>query len=136
MTHVIQLSIPIYESMLCLAYSGPCDRLLQEFPAAILDDDWSEIGEYQALVDHLQTSDVSEKNREKMKAQIRAKQICHGPTIRFRLPGDHGTSEITGAIFRWGITFRSGEPFSETMRTTIEAFLKSFTIGTVESYSH
>ena len=134
MTHVCRLSIPIYETVLCLAYSGAADRLLQSFPEAVLEDEWLEIAEYQRLECFLEQSETDATIGSTMLRQLRSKQLSHGPTLAFRL----ATSEaapIRGTFNRWGFTFTSDEAFGETTRLRIVTFLRSFGIGTTECYT-
>lgn len=134
MSHVIQLSIPMYDSVLCLAYWGACERLSEHFPEAVFAEEWSEVSEYQRLLEHLEQSNAPEETRRVMTAQMRTRHIKHGPTIDFKLPRREGRGEITGSLSRWQIAFHSETPFAEPMKAAIGAFLKTFAVGTVESY--
>ncbi|TLD70523.1 hypothetical protein FEM03_12420 [Phragmitibacter flavus] len=128
------MSIPIYETVLWLAYSGAADRLLQSFPEAVLEDEWLEVAEYQQLECLLEQSETDATIGSTMLRQLRSKQLSHGRTVAFRL----ATSEaapICGTFNRWGFTFTSEEAFGEATRLRIVVFLQSFGIGTMECYT-
>jgi hypothetical protein len=135
MTHICRLSIPIYETVLCLAYFGAADRLMRAFPEAVFEDEWLEISEYQRLERFLVQSETDATIGSTMLRQLRSKQLSHGPTLAFHLPPSEGEPMIRGSFNRWGFTFASNEAFGEPLRVRIFAFLQSFTIGTVECYT-
>lgn len=134
MTHIHRLEIPIYDSLLCLAYSGAGEKLRDAFPAAVMGEDWFEIGEYNRLEEFLREREVNRETAETMLRQIRSKQLSHGPTLMFEIPATETCPSIQGSFNRWGFTFRSSQPLPPEMDAAISTFLHSFGIGTVESY--
>lgn len=135
MANVIWLRIDIYDSVLCLAYSGTAERLIAAFPQTTFEDDWAEIAEYQTLEAFVRSKEMPGEQRETMLRQLRTKQISHGPTLRFSLQGPDDEKITRGSIFRWGITFRRNSEFTDEATVQLVQFLNSFGVGEVESYS-
>ncbi len=135
MKHISRLTIPINDSVLCLACSGAADRLLEAFPDAEINGEWVEVTEYRHFVNFLRENATDGATAETMLRQLRSKHIAHGPTCRFRIPASEIRQEIRGSFNRWGFTFTSLQPFHPVVLSQIKAFLDSFGIGEFECYT-
>ena len=130
----ISLHLEIYGAAYSLAYPAVSAAIVLEFPSVVFEEQWREVAEYDRLLDFLRTKDPQPEQRiaDTMLAQMRSKQIAHGPTIGFRIPATEDTPEIDGRFHRWGIVFHSREPMPAILVGRIEALLSSFGIGTIE----
>lgn len=135
MEFILRVGIPIYESLLCFAYSGLGEKLLEHFPEVVVEEEWFEIGEYSRLENFLQSEETDAEIRKTMLRQIRSKQIAHGPTLRFSMPSSDEGIPISGTFNRWGLTFMRPSQFAKHDRTRILEFLASLGHGTIEEYS-
>lgn len=135
MEFILRVSIPIYDSLVCFAYSTLGVKLTEYFPGLVVEKEWFEIGEYSRLEDYLENNQTDAEIRKTMLRQIRSKQIAVGPTLRFSMPSSDEGIPISGTFNRWGLTFKRPSQFAEHDRTRILEFLASLGHGTVEEYS-
>ncbi len=135
MEFILRVGIPIYESLVCFAYNGLGGKLLKHFPEVVVEEEWFEIGEYSRLESFLKSKETDAEISKTMLRQLRAKQIAHGPTLRFSMPSSDKGIPISGSFNRWGLTFKRQSQFAEDDQTRILEFLSSLGLGTVENYS-
>jgi len=134
--YFLRLEIPIYDSVLCLAYSKILTRLQEAFPSFECTEEWAEIGEYERLEVFIAGGSVEKETGETMLRQLRTNQISHGPSFRFAIDAVDGPPRIEGSHNRWGITFKRASPFSEPDEASIRAFLNSMGVGEIKAWSH
>lgn len=135
MEFIIRVGIPIYDSLVCFAYSGLAVKLSEHFPEVAIEEEWLEMIEYSRLEDFLRSNQTDAEIGKTMLRQMRSKQISHGPTSRFGIPSSDGGLAISGTFNRWGVTFKRSSPFGEPDRMKILQFLSSLEHGTIEEYS-
>lgn len=71
MTYAHQLSIPIFESVLCLGFSGVGQRLCEVFPMAVCNGEWSQILEFRSLQNFVRDrNNVDQERGETMLRQM------------------------------------------------------------------
>ncbi|WP_395751578.1 hypothetical protein [Prosthecobacter sp.] len=135
MDFILRVGIPIYDSLVCFAYSGLGAKLTETFPELTIGEDWFEIGEYSRLEDFLEDQQICADQRKDMLRQLRGKQIAQGPTLQFSMPSSDQGIPTSGTFNRWGVTFKRSLPFTEHDRTRILQFLTSLGHGAVEEYA-
>ena len=133
--HVIKISLPLDESILCFGYRAIASRLDESF-AGVAFGDWAETAEYDSLEKSLaERADTPIEMKATMQAQIRTKHISNGPSIPFSYPSSGGDSVIQGTLRRWSVRFWCEQPFSEIDDKWIVNFLRSLGVGEIEKYN-